>query len=142
MKNEYSSQEVVSLILNFHTFMLGYWADEIDECTELQKFIQEGYTYNDEEHPDLIKATEDGYVFLHCKISEISHKYIDFMLEKGAVCSKEVVAEWFHKEFDLCDIETAEDIAKYISCNLYHYGYKTLGLYSKRRGERYQIIKM
>lgn len=142
MKREYSGQEIISLILNFYTFTQGYWVDEIELYTEIKKFKEDGYTCYDEHYSGLIKPTKEGYNFLHCKIEDISKKYISFMMKNSMVCSKEKVAEWFMEEFDLEDLEIGEEIARYITCNLYHYGYKVYSSSSRRKGELYNIIKM
>ena len=142
MKNEYSNQEIVTLILNFYTSTQGYWEDEVKLYTEIQKFIEDGYTCYDDKYPELIKSTDEGYEYLHCRIEEISKKYIGFMMKNGMECSKDKVAEWFMKEFELDDIETGEEIARYITCNLYHYGYKAYSSSSRRKGNLYNMIKM
>lgn len=142
MKKEYSGQEIVNLILNFYTYTQGYWEEEEKLYTEIQKFVNEGYTCRDDNYPELIIPTKEGYEYLHSKIEDISQKYICFMKNNNMECSKNKVEDWFVEEFDLEDLETAEEIARYITYNLYHYGYKTHCLNSRRKGELYTIIKM
>ena len=142
MEKQYSGQDMVSLILNFYTFTQGYWEDEINLYTKIHKFIEAGYTCYDDNYPELIKPTKEGYDYLHGRIEDISQKYIGFMVKNNMECSKDKVAEWFMKEFDLDDLETGEEIARYITCNLYHYGYKAYSSFSTRKGKLYSIIKM
>ena len=72
-------------------------------------FVEDGYTCYDDYYPELVKPTKDGFDFLHCKIEDISKKYINFMERNSLECSKNIVAEWFVKEFMLDDFETGEE---------------------------------
>lgn len=142
MEKRYLDQETINLILNFYTFTQGYWEHEIPLYTEIQKFVKDGYTCYHDDYPELIIPTKEGYNYLHCRIEEISQKYIHFMMQNGMECGKEKVIEWFTNEFNLDELENGEEIAKYISDNLYHYGYKGFRSSSRRKGKPYSIVKM
>ena len=64
------------------------------------------------------------------------------MMKNDMECRKRKVAEWFMRVFELDDLETGEEITRYITSNIYHYGYKAYGSSSRRKGELYSIIEM
>lgn len=142
MKEIFTMKEVINLILNFYTFKMGYWEEEIKEYPEACKFIRAGLTKMDDEYGDLYKMNSDGEELLHSYIKEISEQFIIFLCKNGLEVSEEEAATWFMDTYILDDIELAKDICYYICTNLYNYGYKTYKVYSSKKGTGYVAQKI
>lgn len=140
---EFTYAEAIDLILDFYTFLCGYWKDEINKYPVVKRFVShEGFTEPDVEYADLIVLTKKGGEFLHEYIKDISEKFIAFAKTKGLIVKHKEAQDWFYNTFSLSDEITSEEIAEYICGNLYHYGYRSSNCYSRRKGVYYQLVKI
>ena len=121
MKNKFSKEEIVELILNFYLSPMGYSKEEKRE-PEVAKCIEDGLCdYHTESERYLIN--EKGRTFLHVYIRSVTNEFIDIIRKHGK-CTKKDAVEWFKKYFCLKDSETAAEICNYICDNAIKYGYR------------------
>lgn len=140
MGYNFTFEEIIEMILGFYTSTQGYWKDEIEQNPAVKAITDmKGLTKASDDYPDLIVLTEKGGDYFHKYIKEISEEFICFAKSKGFEISRKEAKDWFVKKYTLNDEYTGEEIADYICSNLHHYGFNTRNVYSRRRGNFYQL---
>lgn len=134
--------EEIELILNFMTFTHGYWEEEISKCPEAKKFISDENTVLSEEYDGLRILNEVGTKQIHEFIKKVSEELIEHCKRTSLEQQVDGLNRWFMEQYSLSDLEVAEEINSYICGNLYHYGYKVIGAYNRRKGRRYLFEKL
>lgn len=133
LSEEFTDEEIINFIITFHDDFVGGYLDwDLDQEEGAREFVYKGFAEKSKDDPDFYKLSKTGDEYLHSCIAKITEEFTEFVGPHKV--NIDDANKWFVKQYKLSDLETGEEICKYIVDNSTNYTTVLCRGYSNRWG--------